>query len=77
MQTHGFKDGHGYKHRHTWDALRTIFRANGLRGWFRGISLNYIKAFPQVAISFTTFETVKKFLIRDDTTTGGSASSPS
>ena len=62
MQTYGFKEGHGNKHKNTFDAFRTILRQDGFKGWFRGLSLNYVKAFPQVAISFTTYEFVQRHL---------------
>ena len=47
--------------RGTIRALVKIWRAEGWRGWFRGISINYAKVAPMVAISFTVFDTSKKF----------------
>ena len=49
-------------HKSTWSALKTILGREGVRGLFRGISLNYLRVGPGVAISFTTYETVKKYL---------------
>lgn len=46
--------------RGTFRALVMIVKREGLRGIFRGISLNYIKVAPMVAISFTVFDTSKK-----------------
>jgi len=62
MQTAGFTEGHGHVHKNTFDALRTILKKEGLTGLFRGLSINYLRVGPQVALSFTTYETVKKFL---------------
>lgn len=44
----------------TLNALKTIFRQEGWRALYRGLSLNYIKVAPMVAISFTTFDSLKK-----------------
>lgn len=46
----------------TFSALRTIYQLEGFRALFRGLSLNYMKVAPMVAISFTTFDTLKKLL---------------
>jgi len=62
MQTSGFAEGHGTFHKNTLDALRTIVAKEGIYGLFRGLSINYLRVGPQVAISFTTYEAVKKFL---------------
>ncbi len=46
--------------RGTVRALRMIWRREGVTGLFRGISLNYVKVAPMVAISFTVFDTCKR-----------------
>eukprot|EP01117_Protostelium_nocturnum_P012828 TRINITY_DN4752_c0_g1_i1.p1 TRINITY_DN4752_c0_g1~~TRINITY_DN4752_c0_g1_i1.p1 ORF type:complete len:326 (+),score=73.99 TRINITY_DN4752_c0_g1_i1:159-1136(+) len=64
MQTAGLKDAHGFNHKNTLSALKTIVEKEGWRGLFRGLSINYLRVGPQVAISFTTYDTVKKFLVQ-------------
>ena len=39
--------------------LRCILREEGVRGLFRGVSLNYIKAMPSTAIGFTVYDQLK------------------
>lgn len=62
MQTMGFEEGHGHVHSSTIGAIKTIYRHEGIRGLFKGLSINYMKVVPAVAISFTTYESMKKFL---------------
>lgn len=43
-----------------------IFRQDGIvRGLYRGMSINYMRAIPMVAVSFTTYELVKQSLHLD------------
>eukprot|EP00937_MAST-01D_sp_MAST-1D-sp2_P000367 g367.t1 len=43
-----------------WDALRTIAREEGVvNGLFRGLSLNYIKTIPNVAIYMSLYDVLK------------------
>ena len=38
-----------------------IYREDGVtRGLFRGLSINYLRAIPQVAISFCAYEKLKQ-----------------
>jgi len=62
MQTEGVASGHGRVYKSTWDGLTTIVAKDGYMGLWRGISINYLRVGPQVAISFTTYETVKKWM---------------
>ena len=62
MQTMGFEEGHGHIHKTTLGALKTIYNKEGILGLFKGLQINYIKVVPAVAISFTTYESTKKFL---------------
>ncbi len=64
MQTAGYSEGHNTYHKNTLTALQTIIKQEGIAGLYRGLSINYIRAAPQVAISFTTYEWVKKKLAR-------------
>ncbi|XP_066987645.1 solute carrier family 25 member 16-like [Macrobrachium rosenbergii] len=45
------------------DTLRLIYRENGVtRGLYRGMSINYMRAIPMVAVSFSTYELTKQLL---------------
>jgi hypothetical protein len=48
----------------TLQAFRAIVEAEGFFSLWRGISINYIKATPTVAIAFTVYETVNSHLKR-------------
>lgn len=41
---------------------RTIWQESGWRGFFKGLSINYIKVVPMVAISFTTYDSLRGIL---------------
>lgn len=46
--------------------LIIIYRENGvLKGLYRGMSINYIRAIPMVAVSFSTYELMKQTLELD------------
>ena len=49
-------------YRNTWDAMRVIVAKEGVRGLYVGLSINYIKVAPAHAISFFTYDYVKKML---------------
>eukprot|EP01116_Phalansterium_solitarium_P020141 TRINITY_DN5855_c0_g1_i2.p1 TRINITY_DN5855_c0_g1~~TRINITY_DN5855_c0_g1_i2.p1 ORF type:complete len:335 (+),score=66.20 TRINITY_DN5855_c0_g1_i2:71-1006(+) len=59
MQTSGLADAHGINHRGIWAAITHIVRTEGIHGLFKGLSINYIRVAPMVAISFTTYEFLK------------------
>ncbi|XP_063968809.1 solute carrier family 25 member 16-like [Lytechinus pictus] len=42
--------------------LKTVYGEHGFLGLYRGLSINYIRAIPAAAISFTVFEKMKAFL---------------
>ena len=44
------------------DAFVTIFRQEGLRGFYRGWAANTIKVVPQNSIRFVSYELLKKLL---------------
>ncbi|GIL64352.1 hypothetical protein Vafri_18321 [Volvox africanus] len=46
----------------TWAIGSTIVRKEGLRGLFRGLSLNYVKVVPSTAIGFTVYDIFKSYL---------------
>ena len=41
---------------------RAVFREQGLRGLFKGVSVNFFKGPVAFSISFTTFDMVQGFL---------------
>lgn len=46
--------------------LTLIYRENGVvKGLYRGMSINYIRAIPMVATSFSTYELMKQLLQMD------------
>ena len=44
------------------NTAKLIYRENGLRGFFVGLSIGYMKVVPMVACSFFVYERMKKFL---------------
>ncbi|CAO2842119.1 unnamed protein product [Amaranthus hypochondriacus] len=53
----------------TFHTLVTIARVQGWKHLFSGLSLNYLKVVPSVAIGFTVYDTMKSFLqmpVRDE-----------
>lgn len=46
--------------------MKIIYLENGLtKGLYRGMSINYLRAIPMVAVSFTTYEVMKQLLNLD------------
>ena len=46
--------------------LKLIYAENGvIKGLYRGMSINYLRAIPMVAVSFATYEKVKQSLKLD------------
>ncbi|PWI68388.1 hypothetical protein PCL_02157 [Purpureocillium lilacinum] len=44
---------------HLGETARTIFRERGIRGFFVGLTIGYVKVIPMVAVSFYTYERMK------------------
>ncbi|KAF8639566.1 hypothetical protein AX17_001468 [Amanita inopinata Kibby_2008] len=63
MQVTGMKDN-SVKYAGALDALRSILRAEGVAGLYRGLWPNLLKVAPSIATSFFTYELVKEFLIQ-------------
>ncbi|KAL3876774.1 hypothetical protein ACJMK2_034570 [Sinanodonta woodiana] len=53
-----------HKYTGSWyKILMVIYKEDGIvKGLFRGMSVNYIRAMPMVAVSFSTYEMTKQFL---------------
>ncbi len=46
--------------------LKLIYSENGVvKGLYRGMSINYLRAIPMVAVSFSTYELLKQALKLD------------
>lgn len=46
--------------------LTLIYKENGVsKGLYRGMSINYLRAVPMVAVSFSTYELMKQLLELD------------
>lgn len=59
--------------RGTLETLAMIFRTQGWKQLFSGLSINYLKVVPSVAIGFTVYDVMKAFLqvpSRDQTVVG-------
>lgn len=54
-----FADGQRYGKFHT--AFLYIFRTEGFRGLYRGLSANIVRVTPQAAVTFVTYEQILKF----------------
>uniref|UniRef100_A0A7N0VCN7 Mitochondrial carrier protein n=1 Tax=Kalanchoe fedtschenkoi TaxID=63787 RepID=A0A7N0VCN7_KALFE len=52
----------GVRYKNTMEGLTTIIRAQGWRQLFAGLSINYIKIVPSVAIGFAAYDTMKSWL---------------
>ena len=61
MQAHGLSEYVPF-YRHTWHAIQEIWRSQGFRGFYVGLSVNYIKVAPAVSVSFVSFEVIMKKL---------------
>ena len=46
------------------DCVRKIINTEGIRGLYRGLSINYIKTFPTLAIQFYSLETLREFFLK-------------
>jgi len=52
----------GFKYTSTWDALRTIIAKEGWRGLYRGWQANMWKIMPSMAVQWTSYDLIKKFI---------------
>lgn len=61
MQVETLQQGDA-RYRNTWEGLTTIARNQGWKQLFAGLSINYIKIVPSVAIGFTAYDMMKAWL---------------
>ncbi|CAL7946810.1 unnamed protein product [Xylocopa violacea] len=49
-----------------WQTIKMVYNENGIiKGLYRGMSINYLRAVPMVSVSFTTNEIMKQILELD------------
>lgn len=46
----------------TLHGLVTIWRTQGLKGLYSGLSINYLKVVPSTAIGFAIYDALKQYL---------------
>jgi len=61
MQMQGFSPEHPV-YGNTFIAVKSMWRQEGWRGFYKGLIPNYLKVVPAISISFVTYEYCKKFL---------------
>lgn len=44
------------------DTIKDIYRVKGLKGFYVGLTIGYIKVIPMVAVSFLAYERMKHVL---------------
>lgn len=59
-------DKHRWRGLGMFGTLTQIYKQEGIAyGLYRGMSINYLRAIPMVAVSFTTYELMKQTLKLD------------
>ena len=61
MQTNGL-GGQMRVYDNSWDALRKIVAREGIKGLYKGLVANTVKAVPGAAIQFASFDLIKSAL---------------
>ncbi|SCV02565.1 LAME_0H02828g1_1 [Lachancea meyersii CBS 8951] len=52
----------GYRYTGILDALRTIGRTEGFKGYYKGLTANLFKVVPSTAVSWVVYEAVRDFM---------------
>jgi len=60
MQVEGLERHHHPIYRGTWHAICSILKHDGFRGFYVGLSINYVKVAPAVGVSFVCYEYFKE-----------------
>ena len=45
-----------------FDCVNKMYARNGISGFYKGFRLNFIKAIPEIAIKFSTYDLIKFYL---------------
>jgi solute carrier family 25 protein 42 len=48
------------------ETIQSLYKEQGVRGFYKGVSMNWMKGPIAFSISFTTFDTLKEFLETDN-----------
>ncbi|XP_063631260.1 mitochondrial coenzyme A transporter SLC25A42 [Cydia splendana] len=62
MQTAPRRPDGSYPYKNISSAIRDVYRAEGWRGFFKGLSMNWVKGPVAVGISFATYDKIKTTL---------------
>lgn len=60
----GSRVGHQHKYKHTLDALRSIYKAEGLRGVYRGVDASMMRTGAGSSVQLPLYDVVKQKLIQ-------------
>jgi len=55
--------GMGYQYTSLFDAVKSILRQEGWRGFYKGITPNLLKVAPSMAAAWLTFETFRDIFL--------------
>eukprot|EP00127_Corallochytrium_limacisporum_P006074 Clim_evm23s218 gene=Clim_evmTU23s218 len=66
MQVEGMEGSVKSHYEGTVRSIGLVWRQEGFLALYRGLSLNYIKAVPQVSVSFTVYEFMKTYIFPRD-----------
>ncbi|GMM32747.1 Mrx21 protein [Saccharomycopsis crataegensis] len=53
----------GFQYTSVWNALVTIGKKEGFKGYYKGLTANLFKVIPSMAVGWLTFETVKDAIV--------------
>ena len=65
MQTNGI-GGEKLTYTSTWNCVQVIYRTEGIKGFYRGLWANTLKAFPLAGLQFMFFDLFKGFFLISD-----------
>lgn len=63
MQVEHVRNPEGSRHMTMRKVFSSILAKDGLRGFFVGLSINYVKVAPATGLSFVTYEYMKSLLL--------------